>query len=389
VQLDDKEKELIHLHEKMRFLKEKLKKYENKNSIKTNILEGKSHSGSFINCERKELPNNNPNNIRKKKKNFYSNYSLITNNNLDSFYNKIKDNNRKENNKNIIKNRCSSTNNINNIDNYSKINKKVIISHNREGNMKENIRNYLGKIKNEYSNDKSRDSSYNKKYVSITHLNGNNELKLPININNNNYNMNKNNVLINLSTNIINDDINIEKLKIHQKLVEYRKLIDAKINKLMNDKQTSQKKKVIKSKEKENNNKVSTLKNLDMYQKRNLSSINSEHERKPCRKIQNISKTNYKYIDKEYYNNIKNTNIIIPRKINACYNESLNNGSSQDRYKMKQTKKNRINIISKNKDEKEDFNISNNEINNDNKQIFEQITSKGSNEKNDEEDTKK
>ena len=56
---------------------------------------------------------------------------------------------------------------------------------------------------------------------------------------------------------------------------------------------------------------------------------------------------------------------------------------------MKQTKKNRINIISKNKDEKEDFNISNNEINNDNKQIFEQITSKGSNEKNDEEDTKK
>ena len=57
--------------------------------------------------------------------------------------------------------------------------------------------------------------------------------------------MNKNNVLINLSTNIINDDINIEKLKIHQKLVEYRKLIDAKINKLMNDKQTNQKKKVI------------------------------------------------------------------------------------------------------------------------------------------------
>jgi hypothetical protein len=56
---------------------------------------------------------------------------------------------------------------------------------------------------------------------------------------------------------------------------------------------------------------------------------------------------------------------------------------------MKQTKKNRINIISKNKDEKEDFNISNNEINNDNKQIFDQITSKGSDEKNDEEDSKK
>ena len=247
----------------------------------------------------------------------------------------------------------------------------------------------MGKIKNDYSNDKSRDSSYNNKYVSITHLNGNNKLKLPININNNNYNMNKNNVLINLSTNIINDDINLEKLKIHQKLVEYRKLIDAKINKLMNNKQTSQKRKIIKSKEKDNNNKISTLKNLDMYQKRNLSSINSEHERKPSRKIQNISKTNYKYIDKEYYNNIKNTNIIIPRKINACYNESLNNGSSQDKYKIKQIKKNKINIISKNKDEKEDFNISNNEINNDNKQIFDQITSKGSDEKNDEEDSKK
>ena len=95
------------------------------------------------------------------------------------------------------------------------------------------------------------------------------------------------------------------------------------------------------------------------------------------------------YIDKEYYNNIKNTNIIIPRKINACNNESLNNGSSQDKYKIKQIKKNKINIISKNKDEKEDFNISNNEINNDNKQIFDQITSKGSDEKNDEEDSKK
>ena len=373
----------------MRFLKEKLKKYENKNTIKANILEDKSQSGSFINCERNESYNNKLNNIRKKKKNFYCNYSSITNNNLDLFYNKIIDNNKKENNKNIIKNRGSSSNHINNNDYYSKINKKILISHNRESNLKENIRNYLGKIRNDYSNDKSRDSSYNNKYVSITHLNGNSKLKLPININNNNYNMNKNNVLINLSTNIINDDINLEKLKIHQKLVEYRKLIDAKINKLMNNKQISQKKKIIKSIEKDNNNKVSSLKNLDMYQKRNLSSINSEYERKPNRKIQNISKTNYKYIDKEYYNNIKNTNIIIPRKINACNNESLNNSSSQDKYKIKQTKKSKINIISKNKDEKEDFNISNNEINNDNKQIFDQITSKGSDEKNDEEDSKK
>ena len=85
----------------MRFLKEKLKKYENKNTIKANILEDKSQSGSFINCERDESYNNNKNNLRKKKKNVYSNYSSITNNNLDSFYYKIKDNN-----KNIIKNRC-------------------------------------------------------------------------------------------------------------------------------------------------------------------------------------------------------------------------------------------------------------------------------------------
>ncbi len=373
----------------MRFLKEKLKKHENKNTIKAKILEDKSQSGSFINCERDGSYNNNSNNLRKIKKSAYSKYSSITNNNLDSFYYKFKDNNKKENNKNLLKIRSSSTNNINNNENYSKINKKIIISHNRESNMKENIRNYLGKIKNDYSNDKSRDSSYNNKYVSITHLDGNNKLKLPININNNNYNMNKNNVLINLSTNIINDDINLEKLKIHQKLVEYRKLIDAKINKLMNDKQTNQKRKIIKSIEKDNNNKISTLKNLDMYQKRNLSSINSEYERKPNRKIPNISKTNYKYIDKEYYKNIKNTNIIVPRKINAVYNESLNNGNSQDKYKIKQIKKNKINIISKNKDEKEDFSISNNEINNDNNQIFEQITSKGSNEKNDEEDSKK
>jgi len=384
VQLDDKEKELIQLHEKIRFLKEKLKKYENKNFIKTNVLEDKSQSGSFRNCKKNESYNNNKNNIRKKKNKIFSNYSSITNNNLDSFYNKILDNNKK-----LIKYRASSINNVNNVENQSKINKKIIISHNSEINMKDNIRNYLGKIRSDYSNDKSRENSYNNKYVNITHLDGNNNLKLPINVNNNNYNMNKNNVLINLSTNIINDDINLEKLKIHQKLVEYRKLIDAKINKLMSNKQTNQKKKVIKSIDKEKNNKVSTLKNLDMYQKRNLSSINSEHERKPIRKIQNISKTNYKYIDKEYYKNIKNTNNIIPRKINACYNESLNNGNSQDKYKIKQIKKNKINIISKNIDDKEDFNISNNEINNYNRQIFEQITSKGSNEKKDEEDSKK
>lgn len=384
MQLDDKEKELIQLHEKIRFLKEKLKKYENKNFIKTNVLEDKSQSGSFRNCKKNESYNNNKNNIRKKKNKIFSNYSSITNNNLDSFYNKILDNNKK-----LIKYRASSINNVNNVENQSKINKKIIISHNSEINMKDNIRNYLGKIRSDYSNDKSRENSYNNKYVNITHLDGNNNLKLPINVNNNNYNMNKNNVLINLSTNIINDDINLEKLKIHQKLVEYRKLIDAKINKLMSNKQTNQKKKVIKSIDKEKNNKVSTLKNLDMYQKRNLSSINSEHERKPIRKIQNISKTNYKYIDKEYYKNIKNTNNIIPRKINACYNESLNNGNSQDKYKIKQIKKNKINIISKNIDDKEDFNISNNEINNYNRQIFEQITSKGSNEKKDEEDSKK
>ena len=386
MQLDDKEKELIQLNEKIRFLKEQLKKYENKSTIKTNILEDKSQSGSFI------LYNNNninyrilnSNNFRKKKNNNYSNYSSITNNNLDSFNNKVVENYKKENSKN----RSSSYNNINSINNHSRISKKIIVSNNRGNNLKENERNYLCKIRNDYSNDKSRDNSYNNKYISVTQLDGNNNLRLPININNNNYNMNKNNVLINLSTNIINDDINIEKLKIHQKLIEYRKLIDSKINKLMNNKQKNQRKKIIKSIEKDKNNKISSIKNLDINQKRNLSSINSEYGRKPNKKIQNISKTNYKYIDKDYFKNIKNTNIIIPRKINACYNDSLNNGTSQEKYKIKQMKKNKINIISKNKDEKEDFNISNNEINNYNKQIFAQITSKGNNEK-DEEDSKK
>jgi hypothetical protein len=105
-----------------------------------------------------------------------------------------------------------------NIDNLKK---KNIISN---FSINDSIGNYLyNKYESEVHNA-SRDNSYNFKITNNnrSQINNNNKLKLklPMNITNSNYNMNKNNVMINLSTNIVSNNINIEKLKVQQKLVE-------------------------------------------------------------------------------------------------------------------------------------------------------------------------
>ena len=185
--------------------------------------------------------------------------------------------------------------------------------------------------------------------------------------------MNKNNVMINLSTNIVSDNLNKEKLKVQQKLVEYRKLIDKKINELMSNKKrnVSQKKKKTNSTFDKTKINRKSPKNYEIYKN---SIINLEHE-KSKRKINNISNTNYKYINKEYFKNIHDKNLILPKKINE---NSINN-NTQKNLKIRQINKAKLNIVSKNIDEKNKFNINNFEDEKD-RNIHDQITTKGNEE---------
>ena len=215
---------------------------------------------------------------------------------------------------------------------------------------------------------------------------------------NNNYNMNKSNVMINLNTSIVGDNLNLEKLKIEQKLIEYRKLIDKKINELMINKKRNinQKKKSPTYEKHKTNAKVSSPKNYEIYKKASMSYINSNYGKK--RKINNISKTNYKYLDKEYFKNIHDINILIPKKMNVFdnnnnINKKIVNSNSQTNMKIRRNSKNKYNIISKNIEEKDNTYLINNETtnkNNNSNDIHEQITSKGNAEKeSDNEDNKK
>ena len=91
------------------------------------------------------------------------------------------------------------------------------------------------------------------------------KVKNPVNITNNNYN---NSVLINLNT------INLEKLKLQQKLAEYRKMIDKRINSLKRNYKLNsnyKKKKSIKMKKEQKFEKMNSFR--DCKNKRDSSSF--------------------------------------------------------------------------------------------------------------------
>ena len=270
------------------------------------------------------------------------------------------------------------------LDNNKKTN-ILISNYNNKNNscsINESTGNYLYKINESDLNNISRENSYNYKKNNNSNnslyinTNGKLKLKLPVNITNNNYNMNKNNVMINLSTNIISDNLNKEKMKVQQKLVEYRKLIDKKINELMNNKKRNlnqKRKKNNSTFDKDKNNKKSP-RNYEIYKK---AAINLEQE-KSKRKINNLSNTNYKFMNKEYFKNIHDKTLLLPKKINGLDKNSINNNSHKN-YKIRQLNKNKLNIVSKNIDEKGKFDINNFEDEKD-RNIHDQITSKGNEE---------
>ncbi len=404
-----KDNEIVKLENKIALLDKTIKNLESQKK-----MDEKSKSISTNNCNQGELndfkksnctltqQNLIKNNIRNMKQYYNNNNSSLNNNSNNNKINisiKNIENNKKLKTKKLLLRNMSTSNiepHYTNI-NYSN-NKKNLVSNynNKNSSINESISNYLYKINESELNNISRDNSYNKKKYNknSSFISDNNKLnlKLPVNITNNNYNMNKNNVMINVSTNIVSDNINNEKMKVEQKLIEYQKLIDRRIDELMNNKKRSTNQKKERAHSKFNSEgKHSFAKNYEIYKKVSISSINSEQEKKAKKKYNNISNTSYKYINNEYFQNIRDKNIIIPKKMNACNNKRLINNNSQNNIKNKQISKNKINIVSKNVDIKSEYYLGN-KNDEDNKgsikNIHDQITSKGNDEEKSE-DSKK
>ena len=434
-EIEKKNKEIIQLQAKIEFLNKNIKDLEtkitnnntiniNNNITNNNIIDDKSKTNTIINNNQEDISdykklnctltqqNLKKINIRNIK-NYYNrnnssininnnninNFNNITNNKSKNiFFSKNLENQKKLNTKKLLLRNMSSSNiDTGNIDNY---NKKILGSNcnNKNSSINESIGNYLCKINESEFNNISRDYSNNRNNSKNNNPIGKLKLKLPVNITNNNYNMNKNNVMINLSTNIVSNNINIEKLKVQQKLVEYRKLIDKKINELTKNKKRNinQNKKKTQTQDKDRISRISrkSPKNFEIYKKASISCLNSEIERKVKKKfnnisnISNISNTSHKNINNEQFKNIHDKNIILPKKINGNDFKFQMNNNSQKNIKMKQNNRNKINIVSKNIDEKSKFNINNFDEDEKDNNIHEQITSKG-NEEEKSEDSKK
>ena len=155
-------------------------------------------------------------------------------------------------------------------------------------------------------------------------------------------------------------DFNKENLKLKLKLDEYVKLIDEKINKLKKNKNKS-----YNNKSKSNNlvkDKISGVspENKEICKKFSISCINSNFNRKSKKMFNNISNTNHKFINNEYFENIHNKKVKLPKTISPNEFKELINRNSQNNIINKFSYKKKLNIENKNIDEKKSkFNINN------------------------------
>ena len=366
---------------------------------KMNNIEDKSKSISNINCTQEEISDykkiNCPlsqQNIRKISirniQNFKNNSTLFSMQNFKkALFQNNNENKKTFNSKKLLLRNMSATNiEINSHMN----NKKNLASYcnNKNNSINESMSNYLYKINESEFNNISKDLTFNdKRNNNNSHININNKLKLklPVNITNNNYNMNKNNVMINLSTNIVSDNLNLEKLKVQQKLVEYRKLIDQKINELMYKKRNSNSN----NKHFNHKNKARRIspKTNALHKNASMPSLNSDCENKSKKKGIN-NNANKKFLNNENTSKNKNEkNLIIPKKIKKYDDNKIAVNKFQRNVKLKHFNKNKLNILTKKVDENNNFNIKNFEDEKDNN-FYNQITSKGLDEDKSE-DTKK
>ena len=255
-----KDDEINNLKEKNIVLTKKIKNFENRKFIIiNNSIDNNNSESYFVSSNR--VPSdlskniNDKLNIKDMKKKYKFNpsfHSSITNNII---------------NKKIINKKMNlSTFNYSQLDLSSHLNKK---KSKRDNSNNENVSLFFNKIEDNLynTNNNSRNNIF--KNINIS-----NSIKLDhkgknrFNVTSNNFNMQKNNVLINLNT------INLEKLKLQQKLAEYRKMIDKRINSLKRNYKLNsnyKKKKSIKMKKEQKFEKMNSFR--DCKNKRDSSSF--------------------------------------------------------------------------------------------------------------------
>ena len=177
---------------------------------------------------------------------------------LSSFNNNI---NKKKNNHNHSSTAIST---INLNQSETNIFKKTIkLNNNKNNTLDENINNKICLKKNARKNlnNNSRNNFRKNSYIKMA--------KVSTNITNNNYNVQKNNVLINLNS------MNMEKKIIQQKLQKYLKIINTKIYNLKN----------------KTNRKIGLYKQSKSFYYRNLSSDRIDSFKNSERNIKNLDKS--------------------------------------------------------------------------------------------------
>ena len=226
--------------------------------------------------------------------------SLDKNNSAPNIYLHNSNNSSNVNRKKFISNYLKKINNGNNASSINLLSKNSDI-------------NFATKDNNSFLNANNTKNNNNNNYYINNNSSKNNLKKLPFN-NNNTVNMNKNKSNINLTTSILGENLNLEKYKVQQKLSEYRKLIDKKIDDLMKDKKTKINK---------NNNISCDIENrriyspkAKLYKKISKVTSSSDFGRNIKKKVGGkFSNTNFKNISNENIKNIPDKITIIPRRI--------------------------------------------------------------------------
>ena len=226
--------------------------------------------------------------------------SLDKNNSAPNIYLHNSNNSSNVNRKKFISNYLKKINNGNNASSMNLLSKNSDI-------------NFATKDNNSFLNANNTKNNNNNYYIN-NYSSKNNLKKLPFNNTNNTVNMNKNKSNINLTTSILGDNLNLEKYKVQQKLSEYRKLIDKKIDDLMKDKKTKINK---------NNNISCDIENrriyspkAKLYKKISKVTSSSDFGRNKKKKVGGkFSNTNFKNISNENIKNIPDKITIIPRRI--------------------------------------------------------------------------
>ena len=352
-QLENKEKDIILLQTKIAVLNKNIKNSFQKKYVNSSLQE-KSSNINYNQDESGYIRNNinNEDSTLINQTKLSKNQDIIKNlKNKRCFNNQSNFNNLNDNlalyykyldeNKNISKKPIDKNNSASNIYLHNSIS-----SSNLSG------KNYIYKYdnKNYKQNDNSipnlpqnanltRENSYNNLYFQNRGYNASSKSNLSYNITNNTFNMNKNNVMINLNTSNKGDNLNIEKLRVQQRLAEYRKLIDLKIDYLMKDK----KRKIFNMRKTNNPCKVEkksySPKENKIYRKKTLKYTSSSDygrgRNSIKRKNNNFSNTNYKNISNENNKNFQDINNIIPKRIDDCDRKVINSKLNKKKYSKK------------------------------------------------------